>query len=463
MQESWTYQRALEELWDRSSYERGTITDPFGDDDRAERGLVRVRQLLQELGDPHQRLPLVHVAGSKGKGSTCAFIAAAGMAAGLRVGFYSSPHLHRFPERIAIDGAALSDAAFASVAQSVSEASSRLEARSPDLGAVTTFEFVTAMGFVAFAEANCDLAVIEVGLGGRYDATNVITPLVSVITRIDFEHTAVLGNTLAEIAEQKAGILQPGVPVVVAPQEASARLAIAQVADAIGSPLLLGGHDWDWEGNWQAFTASGPWGRWADLSTGIIGPHQVVNACTATMALYLLGQRGLEIPETAIRAGLATAHWPGRFERVLADDRLVVFDAAHTPASAAALTETWLLEVGEQPATAIIGMGTDKHPASFLAALRPAVQRVIATRADSPRAMDPTLIAAAAAELGIPVETLPTVSAALARALECDDAPVLITGSLFVAGEAREALGLAEPDHAWRRLNETRAVRTSAP
>ena len=194
----WDYKRALEELWRRSSYERGLISDPFGDAARAERGLERMRRLLAALGDPHVSLPAVHIAGSKGKGSTGAFIASVAKQAGHRVGFYTSPHLHRFPERLAVDLQPLSDDVFAAEAQTVAGAASRLETSEPDLGQVTTFEMLTAMAFNAFTRCDCTLAVVEVGLGGRYDSTNVIDPTVSVITRIDLEHTAVLGPTYRE-------------------------------------------------------------------------------------------------------------------------------------------------------------------------------------------------------------------------------------------------------------------------
>ena len=221
MAQAWDYKRALEELWRRSSYERGLISDPFGDTVRAEQGLERMRKLLAALGDPHLNVPAVHIAGSKGKGSTGAFIASAATAAGHRVGFYTSPHLHRFPERLAVDGQPLADERFAAEAQDVATAARRLESSQPDLGQVTTFEMLTAMAFNAFSRCGCRLAVIEVGLGGRYDSTNVIEPIVSVITRIDLEHTAVLGPTYADIAWQKAGILRRGVPVRFEPASTS--------------------------------------------------------------------------------------------------------------------------------------------------------------------------------------------------------------------------------------------------
>jgi dihydrofolate synthase / folylpolyglutamate synthase len=454
MTSSWDYERALQELWRRSSYERGLISDPFGDVTRAELGLERMRTLLGELDNPHTAVPAVHVAGSKGKGSTGAFIAAAATRAGHRVGFYSSPHLHRFPERIAIDGRPIADSSFAAEAQAVAEAARCMEALKPESGRVTTFEMVTAMALNGFARQACDLAVIEVGLGGRYDATNVLLPIASVITRIDLEHTAVLGPTYADIAWQKAGILRQGVPALSAPQEPEAAAAIIRVAREVGSPLQIGGQDWTWGGTWRAFQAIGPWGNWTDLSIGIPGPHQIENACTALAALYEIDKAGIRVSEQAIRTGLATARWPGRFERVFSSGRDVIFDGAHTPAAAVALVNAWREDRGAALATVVLGMAADKNFGAFLAALRPLINRLIVTRADSPRAADPVEIANAAGALGIPHEVRPTVASAVEVARSSDLGHLLITGSLFVVAEGREALGLAQPDRVWLALNK---------
>lgn len=459
---SWDYARALSELWDRSSYERGLISDPFGDTTRAELGLRRMGLLLGELSHPELAVPSVHIAGSKGKGSTANFIASAARAAGHRVGLYTSPHLHRFPERIAIDGQPVSDEDFAELARTVALAARRVEADSSDAGTVTTFEMVTAMAFVAFARAGCRLNVIEVGLGGRYDATNVLKPLVTVITRLDLEHTATLGSTLTEIAWQKAGIARAGVPCVVSSQRPEAEAALSTDLTAIGAPLLLSGRDWTWHGSWRRFSADGPWGHWDDLAIDVPGPHQVENATTAMAALHVVNRSGIAIPEPAVRVGLAQAGWPGRFERRLVKGRTVVMDGAHTPAAAKALVETWQAEYGAQRATVVLGMGADKDARAFIAALAPIVATVIATRADSPRAADPLEIAKASLAIGLPVETTPTVADAVSRACAIGPDSILVTGSLFVAGEAREALGLASPDLAWAKLNQERISRTNA-
>ncbi len=456
----WDYKRALAELWRRSSYERGLISDPFGDAVRAEQGLARIRALLAALGDPQRNVPVVHIAGSKGKGSTGAFIASAASQAGHKVGFYTSPHLHRFPERISIDGQPLPESEFAAEARAVAAAAGRLESSQPEIGQVSTFEMLTAMAFNAFSRRGCRLAVIEVGLGGRYDSTNVVEPFVSVITRIDLEHTSVLGHTYADIAWQKAGILRRGVPAVSSPQVPAAEETISRVAREVGSPLQIGGRDWTWSGTWRSFTAKGPWGTVSRLSLGIPGPHQVENACTALAALHIAAAAGIPMPEVAIRTGLAAARWPGRFERHTIDNRDVVFDGAHTPAAATALVQAWRDALGTAPATVVLGMGADKDAGAFLTALQPLIGRLIITRADSPRAACPDIIAQAAAKLGIPHEVQPSVAAAVAAAGARDTAAVLITGSLFVVGEGREAVGLAEPDFEWLALNRTAAATT---
>jgi dihydrofolate synthase/folylpolyglutamate synthase len=330
------------------------------------------------------------------------------------------------------------------------------------MGNVTTFEMLTAMAFSAFAQRGCRLAVVEVGLGGRYDSTNVVDPIVSVITRIDLEHTSVLGPTYADIAWQKAGILRRGVPSVSSPQVPAAEATIDRVAGEVGSPLQIGGRDWTWSGTWRSFEAKGPWGTLSPLSLGIPGPHQVENACTALAALHVVAAAGIHMPVVAIRTGLATVRWPGRFERHAFENRYIVFDGAHTPAAATALVEAWHDEIGAVPATVVLGMGADKEARAFLMALQPLIGRLIVTHADSPRAASPDIIAQAAAALAIPHEVQTSVAAAVDVAMARDTAPILVTGSLFVVGEGREAIGLAEPDLDWLALSRTAAPTTTS-
>ena len=308
---------------------------------------------------------------------------------------------------------------------------------------------LTAMALNAFSRRGCQLAVIEASLGGRYDSTNVIDPIVSVITRIDMEHTAVLGPTYADIAWQKAGILRRGIPSISSPQVPAAAKTIVEDA----------WRKWHCASRWRQSTRSGPdmaldsrprpWGMLSRLGLGIRGAHQVENACTALAALHLLDLAGIHAPEEAIRTGLASARWPGRFERITDGTRVVVFDGAHTPAAAGALVEAWRDSEGSGRATVVLGMGADKDPHAFLTALRPVIDHLIVTRADSPRAANPELISRAAASLGIPYEVQPSVAAAVDAVTARGAGSVLITGSLFVVGEGREAFGLAEPDLEW--------------
>ena len=442
----WDEQRAIDELWDRSDYERGRITDPFGGDEAAERGLRRTGALLAALGNPQDACPVVHVAGSKGKGSTSAMAEAILRAAGCHTGLFTSPHLHAFRERIALDGVPVPGAHFAALCQSATRAAREVERADPGLGRVTTFELVTAMGFLGFARADCDVAVVEVGLGGRWDATNVVDPLVAVVTRIDLEHTAILGDTLALIAAQKAAIIKPGRPAVVGPQPAEARAVFRARAAATGSPLLVGGVDWQTAGTWRDLTLAGPWGTFDHLALALPGAYQVENAGTAVAACWVAAESGLPVTSAAIREGLATTRWPGRFERVTAEGRTLLLDGAHTPAAAAALAAAVAEELPGVRATAVVGISRDKDAAEILGALAPVLGRVVATRSANPRAADAATVEAAARRLGLPTGSAATVAAAL-RIARSDPAPlVLVTGSLFTVADAREVLGIGVPD-----------------
>ena len=444
----WNYRGALRAIWERSGYDRGYVSNPFWGDEAAARGLRRTAALLERLGRPQDRYGIVHVAGSKGKGSTCAFAATMLRAAGHRVGLYSSPHLHAYRERIAIDGEPLAEATFAALTERVTGHAEVLERAEPGLGEVTAFELTTAMALRAFAVAGCAVVVVEVGLGGRLDATNVVRADVAAITALDLEHTAVLGETMPEIAREKAGIVELGRPVVVASQRPEALATIEAIAAERGSRVLAAGRDWRWAGAWSDFVAVGPWGRYEGLRSGLVGAHQVENACTALTAVSLLGER-LAVPEAAVRRGLAQTRWPGRFERVaVAAGSEVVLDGAHTPASAASLAETMEGEYRGRRAVVVLGMMADKDSSAFCRALAPVTARVVATQARSPRAAPAATVAGGAGAAGLATEVVADVGAALGRAVALAGAEgvVLVTGSLAVVAEAREALGLATPD-----------------
>lgn len=449
MSAEWSYSDALQEIWNRSNYERGYIANPFGDEKSGRRGLARVQGLLHLAGDPHHRQLIAHVAGSKGKGSTAAMIGAIGQAAGYRVGLYTSPHLHSFRERVAVDATPIAEPDFARLTQRVAGLAARLEAARPEFGQITTFELLTAMALVHFEEAGCGLVVLEVGLGGTYDATNVVTPAVSVITRLDLEHTAILGLTLEAIAAAKAGIIKPGIPVVASPPPGAAAAVLADVAAARQSPLLVGGRDWHWAGTWRAFTADGPWGTYASLTTGLPGAHQMENAATAIAAISILNTAGRRFSERDVRRGLREVQLQGRFEQVpLANDVVVIFDGAHTRASARALAAAVRAEFPDRDAIVVLGTSADKDIASLGRELRAIASRFIATASANPRAARPPAIAAGLAGLALPVESQPSVPHAVTRAIELarPGELIVITGSLFVVADAREALGLGIAD-----------------
>lgn len=443
------YSAALAAIHERSGYDRGYISNPFAGDEAARRGLRRTRRLLDALGAPDARYGVVHVAGSKGKGSTCAFIDTILRAAGHRVGRLTSPHLHSFRERFAVGGEPIDEAAFARLTFSSLDAARQIERENPDLGEITAFELTTAMGLAWFAEEGCRLAVVEVGLGGLLDATNVVTPLVSVIAPLDYEHTAVLGTTLTEIARNKAGIIKEGRPVAVARQEPEALAVIAATAAEKGSRLLVAGRDWQTHGDWQQFSAVGPWGELTDLRASLPGQHQVDNAGLALAACALLMGDGWRIGHDAMRTGLASAVWPGRFEDVeLAGGQRIVIDGAHTPASARALANALAARYPGQRATFIVGLFRDKDPVAFTAPLAPLADRWLITAPGSPRARPPAELASALGGLSAPVRVFDTVTNAIRAARHSDAALIVVTGSLAMVSAARVALGLATDDPA---------------
>lgn len=430
---------AVAAIWERSSYDRGFISNPFAGDEAARRGLRRTRAVLDALGSPDRACPLVHVAGSKGKGSTCVFIDAILRAAGRRTGRYLSPHLHTWRERIAVDDQPIAEADFTALTRDALAAAEAVETASPQLDAVTAFELVTAMALLWFQRAGCDVAVIEVGLGGTLDATNVITPAVSVITPLDFEHTAILGDTMAEIAANKAGIIKSGRPAATAAQPSDALAVIRERADACASRLLIAERDFAATGTDRDFTATGPWGAVDGLRTRLPGQHQVRNATLAIAATHLLGWEG--ITRAAIRAGLADSTLPGRFEEIaLGTGQVVIVDGAHSGSSAAALADTVRDRYPEASPTIVVGMLRDKTPAAILDPLRRIAGRWVVTAPASPRALPAGDVAAA---LDAPATVAPSVAEAIDTALRAGDPIVVVTGSLTTVSEARVALGLA--------------------
>jgi dihydrofolate synthase/folylpolyglutamate synthase len=428
------YQQALDYIYSFANFE----TRPASRQMRADYTLDRIRALLAELGNPQDRYPTVHIAGTKGKGSTAAMLTSILTAAGYRTGLYTSPHLHTYRERIRVDSRLITEE---EVARWVETHHGLLET----FDKLTTFEVITAMAFDSFAHQQVDMAVIEVGLGGRLDTTNVITPVLSVITPISLDHTAVLGDTIAEIAHNKAGILKPGVPAVIAPQSDDAMSVIQDVAGEVGAPLSVAGRDWTctpgaMHPDGQSFDVWGPAHKALRLWTPLLGAHEAVNATVAVAAAHELRRQSFSISMMAISSGLTTVEWPGRTE-LLSQRPWIMVDGAHNGASARCLLDTIDGLPGRRRMTLIFGASVDKRIDDLFEVLLPATNRLILTRASHPRAADPVLLQEIARRHRRSALLVPAVAEALMTAVAdagTDDL-VLATGSLFVAAEARMA------------------------
>ena len=394
-------------------------------------GLERIEGLLDALGHPERRYTLVQVGGTNGKGSVAAMLATILKAAGHRVGLYTSPHLVSFRERIRVNGEAIPEDSVVDGTEALGTLVARLDA--------TMFEATTALALDHFAGEAVDVAVLEVGLGGRLDATTVGRPAVTVVTRIDLDHQAVLGRTLAEIAAEKAAILRAGTAISAA-QAPAAAAVIARRADAAGVPLAVEGRDLhvrlERRGlDGQRISAEGPGWRLEQVDLGLLGAFQPGNALLAIAAARALG-----VGEAAIRAGLRRVRWPGRFQVVLGTPTLVL-DGAHNPGAARALVASLDAFFGEAPRTLVVGVSGDKDVAGLLAILAPAAHRLILTASSNPRAAPPealrALLPGPAAEIAI----AGSVPEALGIAARGNRTPmVCVVGSLFVVGDALRAL-----------------------
>lgn len=358
-------------------------------------GLERIRELLERLGRPQDRLKFVHVAGTNGKGSICAYLASILSAAGYRTGMFTSPYIERFEERIRVDGVMISPDELRDVTLAVRE---HAEAMAEETGDhPTEFELMTAVALEHFARCGCDIVVLEVGLGGRLDSTNVIdAPEACVIARIGLDHTALLGNTLAAIAGEKAGIIKEGSAVVSWPQESEAMAVIEHAAAEHGCELRVpdfaqleeGAIRWeDGASPFRSFS----YREWTDLRTGILGSYQPQNATVALEVVSVLRGRGWHIPDEAVRAGVARTRWPGRFEIVEGgsspDGFAIVVDGGHNPQGARALADS-LAEVfpGRKPVF-VIGVLEDKDYPRMLEDVLPLGSAFVCVTPDNPRAL----------------------------------------------------------------------------
>jgi dihydrofolate synthase/folylpolyglutamate synthase len=432
------YLAALDYLYSLSATPRGAAAV------RADqpRKVPRMRRLLALAGRPQQRFRAALVAGTKGKGSTTAMLAAILHAGGRRVGRYTQPHLVSYRERTWVDGAYVPAEEVAALARELRPLVQAAERMTPDLGRYTTFEVGTALTFLYFARASIDVAVVEVGVGGAHDATNVLDPLVSVIAPISADHLDTLGPTLPDVARAKAGILRPGRPAVIGPQTTAVARVLHAEAARQGAPLTWVGRDWRWCPKTTApaagpFTLIGPAARYDHLTLPLLGRHQRDNAALAVAALHALDQAGVRGHPDAAARGLAAVAWPGRIQG-LPTDPLLVVDGAHNAASATVLRDTLLECFPDRALVLVLGCTADKDLAAIVDVLVPRASHVVATRAHHPRAAPAERVAAAARAAGASATVAPDVAAAIreAAATTPEHGLVVVAGSLFVAGEA---------------------------
>jgi dihydrofolate synthase/folylpolyglutamate synthase len=402
---------------------------------KADFNLDRMFALMESLGNPQNKYPIIHVAGTKGKGSVSALCASALQAAGYTSGLYTSPHLLDYTERIQINGGPISHEQLAELVEEIQPHVAKIEK-------LTTFEITTALAFMAFAKHDVNAAVFEVGLGGRLDATNIVTPKVSVITSLSYDHMAVLGNTLALIAGEKAGIIKRGVPVVSSPQKDEALEVLERVAKSHESELTLMGRDVKFELSessldGQRLKVKSQRSK-VELPIPLLGLHQVENAATAYAALKV---SGIPITDEQIQKGFSQVQWRARFE-VARRDPPVIFDSAHNQDSFAKLSETLQTYFPDKMVYLIFGASEDKNIPGMFAELKSKIRKIIITRADHPRALEVERIQQLAEQAGAESETVIPVKSALARALELsskDGSIVLSAGSMFVTAEVMSA------------------------
>lgn len=397
-------------------------------------GVEVITALLARLGNPHRRFPAVHIGGTNGKGSSAAIVASILQAAGYRVGLYTSPHLIDFRERIQVQGQPITP-------EQVCVLTEYLRSRIDPKEAPTFFEMTTAMAFRHFADEQVDMAVVEVGLGGRLDATNVLTPLGVLITSIAFDHEQYLGHTLEAIASEKAGILSPGRPVVLGPMPDEAARVIQSHADCLQAPVARADQAFRaWGGDSHgSFGYRGREWTLSGLNCNLPGQHQIVNSLNALALLEFGVQTAFPVTEQAIRTGLRQVRWPGRLE-ILARDPLVILDGAHNPSAAEVLfdfLESALHDATDRKLILVIGMMADKNHKEFLGRLVPIADTVIFTRPHMERAATPEVLAAAMGPASVRQLVISDPLDALARAkgLARPSDLICVTGSLFLVGE----------------------------
>ena len=398
-------------------------------------GLATIRSILNALGDPQNNFYSIHVAGTNGKGSVAAALSSILQQSGYRVGLYTSPHLVRFNERICINNRQISNDAVVKSYQAVQKA--HLGNRTP-----TFFELTTAMAFYEFARRRVDWAVIETGMGGRLDATNVIDPVISIITNVSMEHRAYLGNTLARIAREKAGIIKQATPVVTAIKQRQAKSVIQRIAGKKSAPLYILGKNFKVRRQPAGgFSYYGIENTWHDMHTALQGHYQVENAALVIAACELLNKNHTSISQQSIRDGLTKTSWPGRLE-IVSEHPMIILDGAHNLMAARELAKFLGDNLAQRSITLVVGILDDKPYQSMLKSLLPVCSRVIVTRAKTGRALDPLRLFETAKKTLSDVRIVSDVAQAFTQAVaEADFNDVIcIAGSLYVVGEAKAAI-----------------------
>lgn len=439
-----SYEDALNLLY--QYIDRGGKKPPQQDEERP----ARTRHLLDLLGNPQQRYPTLHITGTKGKGSVSAMCASVLRAAGYRVGMLTSPHLQELRERFQINQAMVAEATLAEAVAEINPTLDRFsEARWP--------EVITSLGFYLFAREQVDIAVVEVAYGGRLDSTNIITPLVSIMTSISYDHMHLLGNTLAQIAWEKSGIIKPGVPVVSAPQKAEAQAVIEQMAAEKNAPLTLVGRNLTFTAyppslQGQSLTVEYPNHPPKTYTTSLIGQHQAINTAVVLGVMNRLNEAGFSISEKAIHEGLRKVNWPGRME-IVGHHPAILLDSAHNGESGKWLRQNIETMFLQRPIVLVYGSKPNKDIDSTLSEIIPVADFLVLTRSAYPATVDPDQLIDFARRAGFngEVEAIADLDAAINRAKELagSEGLVCVTGSMFIVGEVRTLLGL-EPNEAVR-------------
>ena len=431
------YQQALDYIDSYTDYEKVPVPHAAANYD-----LRRVVELLARLGNPHREARSVHIGGTNGKGSTAAMIASALTASGYTSGLYTSPHLNTIRERFRVNGELISEEEFVSLVERLNPEVEEVN-RKATYGELTTFELLTALAFAHFKLKGVGFQVLEVGLGGKFDATNVIQPEVCVITSISFDHMEVLGNSLAEIAAEKAGIIKPDSVVVLSPQSDEVIRVIEEVCLSQGAELIRVGKDVTWQSlsfdsKQQLLQVEGRLGRYK-LSIPLLGSYQLENAATAVATLEALAAKGFNVSRGSIVNGMAQVNWAGRLQ-VLSHHPLLVVDGAHNPDAARKLRQSLAQYFDFERAILVMGASSDKDVAGVVSELAPLFDEVIVTRSRHPRAMALPPVVAEFRRHGVEARAVAAVSEALslALALAGDKDLVCVAGSLFVVAEVME-------------------------